>query len=298
MSELKDLVRPPFANYDVVVYFGAGLFFIPFVIRYFLDPFGAKLPQFNIAIGSDIASQAISLLCLLFSIYILGHLLAYLGSQLIEKTIDRYLGKISTAIIFSSLSNSSNRNSVVRSLIFDRVRNIRSENAIISTIVRTFFHVPLIFHYFLSFVLGIFGYYESRISAEVMSMVREKYSKDIVPGNHFTARSKWFKPLEYYVINRCPSAVPRMYNYLVIAGLFRSLCLIFIIASWFIIYYIIHYMMDGEWLLGPFFLWSGTGSGFIELFIVSSLATFCLFSYVKFQRRYAEEAIMAAVFTE
>ena len=298
MSELKDLVRPPFANYDVVVYFGGGLFFIPFLIRYFLNPFNAKFPQFQISMQSDIASEAISLLSLLFSIYILGHLLAYLGSQLIEKTIDRYLGKISTSIIFSSLSNSSNRNTVVRSLIFDRVKNIRSENATLSTAVRTIFHAPLTFHYFLSFVFGIFGYYETRISSEVMSMVREKYSRDIVPGSHFTARSKWFKPLEYYVINRYPSAVPRMYNYLVIAGLFRSLCLIFITASWFILYYIVHYMVDGEWLLGPLFLWSGTGSGIIELFIMSSLATFCLFSYVKFQRRYAEEAIMAAVFME
>lgn len=296
MADIKDLIRPPFANYDVVVYFGGGLFFVPFLIRYLAEPMGAKLPTFAFHVGTSITSEAVSLLSLLFCIYILGHLLAYLGSQIVEKTIDRYLGKVSTAIIFSSLSSANTRNEAIRSLVFDRIKKIKSDNALFSTIVRTIIHLPVIPHYIFAFITGIFGYYETRITSNVFSMVRIKYTEEIVIGEQLTTKTKWFKPLEYFVINRYPSAVPRMYNYLVISGLFRTLCLVFLFSSWMMLYYMIHFYFHGDWLVEPFFGWETRGSGLAEFIFISSLCVFCLFSYIKFQRRYAEETIMAAAF--
>lgn len=257
---------------------------------------GAKLPAFAFHVGTNITSEAVSLLSLLFCIYILGHLLAYLGSQIIEKTIDRYLGKISTAIIFSSLSSANTRNRAIRTLVFDRIKKIGPENALFSTIVRTLLHLPIIPHYIFAFATGIFGYYETRITSNVFSIVRKKYNEEIVIGELLTTKTKWFKPLEYFVINRYPSAVPRMYNYLVISGLFRTLCLVFLFSSWMMLYYLIHYYFHRDWLVQPFFGWKTQGSGLAEFIFVSSLCVFCLFSYIKFQRRYAEETIMAAAF--
>ena len=101
---LEAIPKAPFANYDIVVYFGGGLFAVPFVNRYIIQPTGLHWPQYNIAVGSTIASEITAGLSLLFSLYIVGHMLAYASSELIEKTVDRFFGKISTSILISAVS--------------------------------------------------------------------------------------------------------------------------------------------------------------------------------------------------
>lgn len=297
IGELKDLVRPPFANYDVVVYFGGGLFFLPFIDRYIIQPTGTNFPRFRLELGSDISSETISILCLLFCIYIIGHFLAFFSSHVVEKVIDRYLGKISTAILFSAISSEQKRVWAFRSVIWDKIKNIRPEKQLYITIIRTFFHIPVLPYYLFMFLSGIFGYYSTRITSESVSLLRIKYSELVIPNGSLTIRSKWFKPLEYYVINNIPNSFPRMYNYLVIAGLFRTLCIIFLFSTWMTIYYLFHFLIFDRWLLKSMMGHSGYREGIVELLLVSMLYIFCFYSYIKFQRRYAEEAIMALTFT-
>lgn len=293
MESLKDLVKPPFANYDVVVYFGGGLFAIPFLAHYFITPLQLGWPKFSVDTGSAITNEIVSGLTLLFSIYILGHFLAYLGSQLVEKTIDRFLGKVSTAILISSMSTPANRNSSIRALIYSKVKSISRDNATFPSTVRLLFHFPVIIVYVLVFSAGIFGYYNTRVTPEVIAAARRDISKLNLAGLTIKLQSPWFKPLEYYVINRDGLATARMYNYLVIGGLFRSLCIIFMTALWFHLYYIFHYLLDGDWRLpGSSGLWSAAA----QYAFLSLLYIFSLFSYLKFQRRYCEEAIFAFVF--
>lgn len=298
MGELKDLVRPPFANYDVVVYFGGGLFFLPFVDRYIIQPTDTNFPKFRIELGSTISSETISILCLLFCIYIIGHFLAFLSSHVVEKVIDRYLGKISTAILISAISSEQKRVEAFRSVIWDKIKNIIPEKQLNITIIRSFFHLPVLPYYVVMFLFGIFGYYSTRITSESISLLRYKYAKLVVPDGLLTIRSKWFKPLEYYVINNIPSTFPRMYNYLVIAGLFRTLCIIFLFSTWMTIYYLFHFIAFDKWLLKSMMGLNGYKEGILELVLVSMLYIFCFYSYIKFQRRYAEEAIMALTFSK
>ena len=293
MESLKDLVKPPFANYDVVVYFGGGLFAIPFLAHYLLVPLQIGWPKFSVDTGSVITNEVVSGLTLLFSIYILGHFLAYIGSQLVEKAIDRFLGKISTAILISSMATSANRNSAIRAVIYNKIKSISRDKAIFPSVVRVIFHLPVIIIYMLVFTLGIFGYYNTRVTPEVIAAARRDISKLNLDGLTLKLQSPWFKPLEYYVINRDGLATARMYNYLVIGGLFRSLCVIFMGALWLHIYYIIHYFCDGDWRLPGS---SGAWSAFFQYAFLSALYIFSLFSYLKFQRRYCEEAIFAFVF--
>ena len=290
--------RPPFATYDIVVYFGAGLFSIPFLNRYLVQPFNLKWPNFEIEMGSPIAKEAVSILSMLFFIYIVGHIVAYVSSHLIEKSVDRALGKISTAILLSSQTTSSNRNTVIRALIYNRLTNIRREGAIFSTTVRFFAHLPLIPMYILMFWIGTFGYYNTRTTPAVIDAVRAKIGSVGVGHVDVSLKSKWYKILEYYVINRRPAATDRMYNYLVISGLFRSLSLIFLFSVWMCLYYIIHFEFDKDWFLKPALSATMPHVGVVELVILSFIYMFCLFSYIKFQRRYAEEAIFAFVFGE
>lgn len=293
---IESIKKPPFANYDIVVYFGAGLFLIPFVNRYIVEPMAAKWPNFEIEVGSKIAKEATSILSLLFFIYIVGHILAYLSSQVIEKSADRILGKISTSIIISSIAQSKNRNSAIRAIIYNRLSSIRRENALFTTIVRLLYHVPALPLYAATFALGSFGYYDTRIPASTLRSARKIFAQNDRLSGEISLKSKWYKQLEYYAINKHPEAVPRMYNYLVISGLFRSLSFIFLTCCWLIIYYQVHYLIHGDWLLKPIAGFKDGHVALLEYLAMLTLYAFCLFSYLKFQRRYAEETIFAFVY--
>lgn len=163
MDAIKDYLRPPFANYDLVVYFGGGLFSLPFIYRYFMFPFGIPLPTFILNASTQITLEIVRALAILTAVYVLGHLIAYLSSQLVEKAIDRFLGKISTAIMVSMSSTKANRDSALRLIFKQRIERIKSENAIFPSAVRAVFHLPNILHYLFIYKTGIFGYLDTRI---------------------------------------------------------------------------------------------------------------------------------------
>jgi len=57
----------------------------------------------------------------------------------------------------------------------------------------------------------------------VIRLAKKKFQNIGLDGTRIDIDGKWYKSLEYYVINKMPSAGTRMYNYLVISGLFRTL---------------------------------------------------------------------------
>lgn len=296
MERLAGLSRPPFANYDIVVYFGGGLFLIPFAYRYLIEPLGLALPSIRVPMGEHFLTEAVATLTTLFLIYVVGHILAYLASQFMEKVADRTFGKVSSAIFVSCNATASTRNEMIRALIFDRLSKIKAENALIPTIVRFLFHIPAVPLYVLIFSFGFFGYYDTRVPKSTLDFASKKLSDLSEVGEPISIETKWYKPLEYYVINRCQDAVPRMYNYLVIAGLFRTLSMVFMLSLWAQIYYAAHLYCDGDWLLKPVMGTKGIVSPLLEYSLVLTAFTFSLFSFLKFQRRYAEEAIFAFAF--
>ncbi|MEM6475554.1 MAG: hypothetical protein AAF687_05250 [Pseudomonadota bacterium] len=295
---MRGFVKPPFANYDVVVYFGGGLFLVPFIYRYILEPLEMRPPNFSVPMGQEFLTSAVSTLTTLFVVYVIGHMLAYISSQFIEKFVDRVFGKVSTAIFVSAKTSASMRDTFIRAVIYDRLSKIRSDKAISATVIRFLFHVPALPIYLAIFSLGMFGYYDTRIPHSTIQAASRKLRANPNINELIRLRTKWYKPLEYYVINRCPDAVHRMYNYLVISGLFRTLSLIFLVAMWAQAYFMLYYAVGGDWLVKP--LMGTTGAsylmGLVEFSLLSCAYTFSLFSYLKFQRRYAEEAIFAFVF--
>ena len=92
----------------------------------------------------------------------------------------------------------------------------------------------------------------------------------------------WFKIVEGVVINNQPIATARMYNYLVIAGLFRSISLIFLFALWMELAHRVLGDVFGLKHIG-FFLSDGGGifrwvTGY---FILTAVYMFSLFSFLK-----------------
>jgi hypothetical protein len=293
-SAIKDLVRPPFANYDIVVYFGCGLFALPLAYHYFIEPSDFRFPRFTFNIGMGFADEAISVLSLLFAVYLLGHIIAYSGSLIIEKSIDAFFGKVSSAILLSSYAPSEDKRELISAWQFGRWKSAFQSGRGPQNILRVLVHLPAIPLYFIVTLIGGFDYYRGRVPRHVLFLAKQKLHTD--GHGPVTLYDPWYKTLEHDVINNHPGATGRMYNYLVISGLFRSLSMLFLACLWAELYYCAHSLLDGHYLLKP--LMSDEQSRFAHLFSFLLLYIaygFSISSYMKFQRRYAEEAIFAYV---
>jgi hypothetical protein len=290
--ELKDVVKPPFANYDIVVYFGCGLFALPLIFHYFIEPAGFRFPRFAFEIGIPFADVAISTLSLLFAVYVLGHIIAYVGSVMIEKTIDSFFGKVSSAIWISTWLRGIGRGELVNAWVFGRVKRAISGGRGWHNLARVLFHLPVLPLYALVLATGGFDYYRSRVPRRVMERLQQK-SREAGYGD-VGLHEPWFKTIEHDVINNQPVATARMYNFLVISGTFRSLSLLFLVCIWCEIYFLVHFLVDGELLTRPL-MHEGEGHliRLIGIALLMVVYGFSVSSYMKFNRRYAEEAIFA-----
>lgn len=292
MEGLKELIRPPFANYDVVVYFGCGLFSLLLVYHYFIEPLGYRFPRFEFNIGISFADTAISTLSLLFSVYVLGHIIAYVGSVLIEKTIDSFFGKVSSAILISGASGRGRRSEIINAWLYDRARRSFRTGKKVQSAVRLLFHAPVLPLYLCVIIFGGFDYYRSRVSWRILQIARNRMSA--LNLGSISLRSQWYKSLEHVVTNSQPVATARMYNYLVISGTFRSVSVLVLGCVLMEIYYAVHYMIDGHYSVKPL-MHDGNAAGphILTFFMLYVAFGFCIASYMKFSRRYAEEAIFA-----
>ena len=296
-SALKDLVRPPFANYDVVVYFGCGMFSLPLIYHYFIEPSAFRFPRFDFHIGIPFADAAISVLSLLFAVYILGHTIAYASSVSIEKYIDTFFGKVSSAILLSSYLRERPKQEIISAWQFDRGKRAFGGGRTRQNLLRIVAHLPVFPLYALVQLIGGFDYYRSRVPHHVLFLAKKKLkAAGHGPVSLYTS---WYKTLEYDVINNNAAATGRMYNYLAISGLFRSLSFLFLCCIWMEVYYFSHWLVDGEMLLKPLMSDSKVISTHIFSFVILYAVYGMTFSsYMKFQRRYAEEAIFAYVLTK
>jgi hypothetical protein len=293
---LKDLIKPPFANYDVVVYFGCGLFTLPFAKHYgWINP--AVPVSFDFGIQPAIVNAIVTALAVLFSVYIIGHIIAYASSITIEKAIDFFFGKTSTVVLASA--EQGDQNSTFREKLKEGLAAAFTRSTWAAGLFRAGIHIPAYPAYLVIYVLGIFGYYRSRVPAAVIELARDKFPGIGLRRTDISATEKWFKPLEAVVMNNHPAANARMYNYLVISGLFRSICLIFLASLWCELAYLFMYARGAT--APPGLLMFGI-EGFTGRWVsyagVTVVYVFCLFSYLKFKRRYVEEAIFAFVFAD
>lgn len=297
MELAKALVRPPFANYDLVVYFGCGLFALPFLQHYVLEPLAVPIPSIAFTGGGNFTTTLVATLTILMFVYIIGHGVAYLGSQLIEKTADAFLGKTSSIVLLSSKTNANNRNLIIRGHILKKFGTAVSRRSWFSSLVRGAFHLPVLLPYFALGALGVFGFYSSRVPRYVVATAT-KNLQGYIPEARVSLGSSWFKTLEGVILNNNAPAAARMYNYLIISGLFRSTSLILLSAIWMELYYTAHNFMTGHDHIPE---WSTHGPIHPSILTISALVIFyffSLFSYLKFQRRYVEEAIFALALTK
>ena len=299
VSDLTKLApKPPFANYDLVVYFGGGLFALPVIHHFYFRPLQLTLQPPLITAGSPTIDAVLTVLFFLFFAYIIGHGLAYASGQIIQKGADGVFGKTSGVIIWESLTNDAERRKRTQELILHHLSHSFEKYNWLASAARALFHLPILPFYFVIFKAGVFGFYGSRVPEEVIGLIRRRLALIGLPEIPVAHRGYWFKPLEHYVMNNFPVATARMYNYLVISGLFRSMALIFLLCIWLQGYYDIHWLLDNHIRLAPILGEGSRAMPLWQLYLVLVCSYFiCLFSFLKFQRRYVEEAMFAFALT-
>lgn len=292
---LKGLVKPPFATYDIVVYFGGGIFALPILNSYVGGPAGMRAPigAFD-AFGVPFIDAAIATLFLLFSVYVLGHLIAYVASEFIERGFGAIFGKTSSSILVCESSGGNFGKREINRYIAQNLKAAFLGRSWVSGGARLFFHLPVLPAYLIVFGLGIYGYWRTRIPSYVMTKVRNKISTIGLGVIEVSPDVVWYKTVEHYVLNRLPTATARMYNYLVISGLFRSLSFIFLFTIWLELIVAVEAATDGTFAVANLFFYTDTlATRALVLILLLIAFVFCGCAYLKFQRRYVEEAIFA-----
>ncbi|WP_431469590.1 hypothetical protein [Sphingosinithalassobacter sp. LHW66-3] len=277
--------RLPFANYDVVVYFGVGIFSLPLVSRYSLLGRDVSFPPIFGAYSDGSINLAVSLVALAFGVYILGHAISLMSSFLIEQFIYRIVGPPSHVISRTCIPSAGSFS--FRRLIRNRIASSYRDSRTNADIVRLIANAPVLPIYTAIYVFGFFGFYQCKISPSVVLRVFGRLRMYFDLEYDIINDKRWFKVVEYACANDHAVASAKMYNYLVIYGLFRSLSLVFLVSIWFELFY--------WWRLGGigFVDQSGPGNPLLRVVVLYGAYGISLMGYGKFSRRYAEEAVQA-----
>ncbi len=295
----KSFFKPPFAAYDIIVYFGMGLFTVPFIDYFIFKPLKIRLPKINYELTGSLTVDIISGLSLLFVIYIIGHAIVYLSGQFIQKPMEVIFGKTSRVVLFSHSVEPQKRNLVFRTHIQDNIRRMWQAGGWKTDLARLAFHLPICILYLLVF-RGIFGYYYSRIPECIFEDIAKKSDEMGFPCPEDTHRSRWFSPIRFFIINNCPGAASRMFNFFTTMSLLRSLCFLFLLAIWLQGYTFVHEMIDGARITLPKPERYSTGNDWKDNIPLLILLYGCYLTswlaYLRFQRRYIEETLYAFAF--
>lgn len=106
---------------------------------------------------------------------------------------------------------------------------------------------------------------------------------------NFKDSDDWFRFVCFYTFNNYQNAAYRLYNYLTIYGFLRNMCFVFSIAFWVSLVSTVDITNATGEKLQLQFGWSGL---YVALACALS-AIILFFSFLKFYRRYTEEAILA-----
>lgn len=273
----------PFATYDIIVYFGAGAFTLPLLGRYGRPFFKEKMPLIFDSYSDETTSRVISAVSIIFIIYVIGHGIAFLSSIFIERFVFRTAGPPSLHIAQRAAKDSLSFNLIIKQVSYSSYLI----NPTAADVFRLMLHLPVLPLYLVMYILGFHGFYETKLSKFVVRKSMARLSTLVGYNFNNTFDMNWFKITEYTCANEYPRAMAKMYNYLSIYGLFRSISLIMLICTWLEIIY--------WWALIPNGFTDPKHYGnpilrimVLQCFYFTSLAGFC-----KFSRRYAEDAVQA-----
>lgn len=298
--ELPFVSKAPFANYDLVVYFGGGLFATLIFWKYIAQP----LHIFDFStIAAPVhwwVQDVIYLLILGVCAYVLGHLVSYQSSYFIEGFIERTIGKFSKIVELTTV-HPSYRSRTLKSSIIDNTKSnlfisvklpVLRRKITLPRVLPTFVHLPVLPWYGIVLLFNLFEFADTRLPARMLEHLRKKAAR-CFPEMGTEEGRQWFRWVEYYSAYNRPVSAMSMYNYLVIFGFMRSLAYLFLIAIWLEFGHLAARLYLGHSLISHGH--GGHVGWFLYFFVLYTAYISTVTSYCKFFRRYVEEAVMGFV---
>lgn len=288
--------KAPFANYDLVVYLGAGLFGAILFYHYIIVPFA--LVDTDVLLPSAEATwpfQALFLISAGVLSYVSGHLVAYLSSHYIEGFLNKAVGSFSNVVRMSTEERTCFEESLREEIDNNRKGEAKFKGNWFLYILHLFF-LPW---YWAVKKWGLFSALDTRIPKRMIEALDQKLG--VLFGNVSTSDARqWFRWVEYYSFYNAPTASASMYNYLIISGFMRSVSLILLLVFWAMVLNFVNFVLVEYCNMIPIFEYQTpalhSGQSFLGWIVSISLVGLgyvcALTTYVKFYRRYVEEAIL------
>lgn len=277
------LNQNPFSVYDFLGYLIPGIFFCFGIYIINQDPNNIDILFFSTAVDIE------NYLLLLLVCYLIGHLLSFLSSIIIEKysvwTLgypSRYLFKKEKEGFWNSVLVKYDKSHKIGSIlrIFFRI--------LIKTIVSIVILPITFFDFIVRHVFRLFDQYARPFDEGLLQIVKKcsnqllikKYPEAKVNKSN-NSDNDYFRIVYHYAIENAPNHVQKMQNYVALYGFIRTTCLIFIILFWdSIITYIERQYINNFWYVP----------------VIIALISFILYmDFNKFFRKFSVEAFMAAI---
>jgi len=214
--------------------------------------------------------------------YLLGHLLSFLSSVIVEKYAIWSCGYPSRFLLQFDVAGywdvKSKRERAVRGFV-------------------GFLLLPIaLLDVTVGYLLYLRNLYSRELDAELISIIKVKIESLIknrgqIPNQKQYRLEKdhdFFRYVYHYAVEHAHNHLPKMQNYVALYGFLRTISLIFVIAWWLIAGHMVHRLYR---------IWVGDDPNWIALTV--ALAVFAALSYVsymgfmKFYRRFSLEALMA-----
>jgi hypothetical protein len=228
--------------------------------------------------------QVITAVVWLSASYLAGHITAFAASYLIEKFVHNHLGYPSDIWLKSEELPSKGK---PRRLVFRKIfsRNLQQapDQYWVPRLINLL-QLPAAIPILVLGWLKPFGFYTPKIPFGLLPLVKHRFEAlgTKVP---LEQGSRWEKIVEHYVASHCIPAYTRLYNYLVIYGVLRTLGVLILAYLWY-------------FLTRDVMLKVANGCAFDlkrTLFFHGCTASYvlCLMAFAKFNRRFFEESIYA-----
>lgn len=281
----------PFASYDTVVYFGGGTSL--FTILYIYFPLNLEvLPKNPTTFGEYGIFFLLAIGCV-FLVYAIGHALAFASSTLVEGLAHRTYGYPSLIYEHVVNSRSTPPRQSARRYFFQNTWGGFSKGAWVTSVIRFVFGLPIFIASLVTARVNFVGYFLPKIPEGATKLYADKLVDRDLHKYIDPFTQNWFKIIEHYVIANVPDTWRRMYNYMMIYGLLRSSTLLLLVAFWLEVNQIIVTKFDFYIFPTPSYIGIRPRDGmFGTLIFLAVCASTTYFCFVKFSRRYFEEALL------
>jgi len=267
-----ELKQNPFSLYDFLGYFIPGSFFL--YCLYVAFSLHSKTQSFYTTLSNYVDFNRIEIyLPFIISSYLVGHVLSYLSSEIIERYSVWKVGYPSKYLL---------------GLGYPKYYDV-AEPKVTRIVIRTLFAIVLLPITLIDLLLGnLFRLRElyakpldsvlvKLIRSDVEELIKMKSQKYLEPEDLKFGNVDFFRFVYHFCVEKANNHFPKIQNYVALYGLLRTMTLISVIFFWFSFY----------------FLFSDTNITIFPLAFFGLLSYILFLDFMKFYRRFSLEALMA-----